>query len=108
MSDMKSDKSMSSKHKHDKDKDKDKDKKDKKDKESKHSKKDKDSKDKKDKESHHHHKKSDAEQRSRDKVIDDTTPAGQRHNFWAHEQIEPTDDPFEDDFGENITKPLRN
>ena len=41
-------------------------------------------------------------------VVKDNTPVGQRHPFWAHDQIENTDDPFEDDFGENITRPLRN
>lgn len=91
---------MSSKHKHDKDKDKDKKEKKDKDKEKKSKHGDKDSKHKKDKDKD--------KDKGRDKVIEDNTPAGQRHNFWAHEQIEPTDDPFEDDFGENITKPLRN
>lgn len=35
-------------------------------------------------------------------------PVGKRHEFWAHEQLEDTDDPFEDDFGEEYSKPLKN
>ena len=41
-------------------------------------------------------------------LMNDDTPVGQRHPFWAHDEIEDTDDPFEDDFGENITRPIRN
>lgn len=32
---------------------------------------------------------------------------GDRQPFWAHEELEPTDDPFEDDFGDNIKAPMR-
>ena len=30
-----------------------------------------------------------------------------RHEFWAHETLEYTDDHFEDDFAEDITRPLK-
>ena len=32
---------------------------------------------------------------------------GGRAQFWAHDKLENTDDPFEDDFNDKITQPLK-
>ena len=55
------------------------------------------------KKDHKHSKKKDSkksEQAAQVKVIQT------RHVFWAHDEIILTDDPFEDDFGEDITRPI--
>lgn len=43
--------------------------------------------------------------RSTQKTLDEVDNALKRHPFWAHETLEDTDDPFADDFGDDITAP---
>ena len=43
--------------------------------------------------------------RSTQKTLDEVDNALKRHQFWAHETLEDTDDPFADDFGDDITAP---
>lgn len=43
--------------------------------------------------------------RSTQKALDEVDNALKRHPFWAHETLEDTDDPFADDFGDDITAP---
>ena len=31
----------------------------------------------------------------------------ERMKYWAHDSLQDTDDPFEDDFADHIDKPLR-
>ena len=67
-----------------------------------HHHKDKDSKDKK-------HSKDDKESSHRSKYREERPVSNepkQRAYFWAHDQLEDTDDPFFDDFNDKIDAPL--
>ena len=69
---------------------------------------------------HHHHHHSSHDDRKSDskskkeyitakasRMAVDAPHAQGRHEFWAHDNIDNTDDPFEFDFGDDITRPLR-
>ena len=71
-------------------------------------KKEKEKKDKKDKKKDE--KKDEKKKEKKEKVkavVDDFDNALRRLPIWAHEKLEDTDDPFADDFGDDITQPLK-
>jgi hypothetical protein len=56
------------------------------------------------------------EKSSKSQSIEEDEPAmeqftipqnAQRQTFWAHDELVPTDDPFEDDFGDHISRPVK-